>query len=680
MHHNAGAFRREEWCKEAYYYTDRIGELGYIAHLVANTGARGELRVQRMAELDENNNPKPKLISGELAENKKYGWVNCHRPTTKKAMREFTGRTGGQRELKRRAFLGLFIAGETHLVGIPDPKDGIKKDRIWYEFLSSMELEKDSETGGLKRIGVRKKRQDGLPEDLTGSGGEPLPKKAFLQRLHRPHHAISGDPDSPVRRVIDICKELLLLTQMIEAQAKSRLSAGILYVPHEISFGPDDKFEGGAGNDDELDEVEEALIEHMSAPVQDRTSTAGMVPLVFRGPADQKDNIHLIDVTRPISAETSALRQELLQRLAQGIDVPPEYVNGKGNSNHWGQVSLDKDLILKHVVPTGDLFADFVLESYFQPAIIADGVTQAEAAWYRIVYDVSTLIGREDAGPSSRALFDRDALSEEAMMRANGYDPEVDLADEDEKRIRFRQRLIERKTADDARKAILLLDEMGYWEGLDLEMPEPLPEEESDNSAKNAVDDSNEDIADREKVDGDPADDTQTREEPDQPDTTASIVLEQLHAAAEMAMGQALERAANRLFSQADKAKYEARAGWRQMTFPEALADCGRAGLADMNIDGGRLFDGAWNELSRKGRRWVRDVLEASGVDRVTADSDAVFIVNEICMSLEVLAQAAFESPLNEDPATGYRVPRALVENSLGVANVGPLTDRGVLL
>jgi hypothetical protein len=58
-----------------------------------------------------------------------------------------------------------------------------------------------------------------------------------------------------------------------------------LFVPEELSFGPINENEGVDDTDD-LDEFIETLVQHMSAPVEDRPSAAGLVPLVVRGAAE----------------------------------------------------------------------------------------------------------------------------------------------------------------------------------------------------------------------------------------------------------------------------------------------------------------------------------------------------------------------------------------------------------
>jgi len=140
--------------------------------------------------------------------------------------------------------------------------------------------------------------------------------------------------------VVHNCREIVLLTQVVDAIAKGRLNAGIYYLPDEFSFGSFDETENDGADTDEIDEFSEEWIDQIKAPVEDRTSAASLIPLLMRGPAmidgkPAKDLMGLVDLARGLDTLYQSLRQEALQRLATGMDAPPEVIGGKGGLNHW---------------------------------------------------------------------------------------------------------------------------------------------------------------------------------------------------------------------------------------------------------------------------------------------------------------------------------------------------------
>ena len=296
----------EGWQRDAYGYYLTIGELAQVLTETASSVARCELRPIESSD---------EAVPG--------GYRRSDDERVLRVWEAFQGARGGQSELVRRAALNLQIAGEVLLVGVP-MKDQFGGDAGYeWNFLSCDEIRLES-NGTVKRN--------------YGYAGKPpveLPMDTYIARLWRSCPQYEERADCAVKHVLPICQEVILLTQVVDAIAKSRLSAGIIYVPDEMSFGPMDETEDDSDEIDEIDPFSQELMEQLTAPVEDRTSAASLVPLIMRGPAEYADKVKMIELARNLDHMYQDLRLEAIKRLATGLDVPVEIMFGKGGLNHW---------------------------------------------------------------------------------------------------------------------------------------------------------------------------------------------------------------------------------------------------------------------------------------------------------------------------------------------------------
>lgn len=406
-----------DWQRDAFTYNELIAEIGYLHNLTANLVSVAELRVVEEA-----------WVGNEVVANESDD-IRAIR-----VMRAFTGPQGGQKELKRRAALHLQIAGESYLLGTPLKDKVNRPGGFSWEFASTEEIRVTSSTTGKKTV---KRNMFGTGDKDSGF----VDVEAFIARMWRPDPRFSQRADSPMKRVLPICRELVVLSEVVDAVAKSRLSAGMLFVPEELSFGPVNENEG-SDNTDDLDEFVETLMQHMSAPVEDRTSAAGLVPLVVRGASEFGKEIKLIDLARNLDSTYQSLREELLNRIARGLDAPPEVLTGKASLNHWSAYSVDTEFITHHVNPLGEIIAEFITVAYLRPMLIQyENLSELEAQRFHLVFDARSLTARADEGPAATAAWDRLALSDDSYLRSNGFDVES-YPDEDERKRRMLEKVL----------------------------------------------------------------------------------------------------------------------------------------------------------------------------------------------------------------------------------------------
>jgi hypothetical protein len=384
------------WQSVSYEMNDVIGEVGFLHNVKANVGAQCLL--------------KPQVFDPEKRE-----WVDDEDPRVLRVLEAFVGPNGGIGELKRRWFLHMSIAGETYLVGTPTVP-GADNLGVWWEFLSTEEIV-------IERGGKIRRKQDGM-------GGEQLEDDVYVARAWRAHPRFSNLADCAMRRVLPICQEIQRLTQLVDSVIKSKLSADILFVPDEMSLASgndqvdaDADEEADGDEDDGMDPLTRELFVHMSTPISEPRSGAALVPLVMRGPAEHAEALRLVGVNRVVEDWSRELRQEQLDRLNSGLDVPNNFAD-KTTMNHWGAYEVDSSFLGKHVQPDGDLMADFTTVAYYRPMLEeAEGMTVEDTVLRRLVFDMSPVQARSDEAASARVLYEMDpeALKLDTLRGSNGF-------------------------------------------------------------------------------------------------------------------------------------------------------------------------------------------------------------------------------------------------------------------
>lgn len=265
------------------------------------------------------------------------------------------GPFGGLKEIVAELMIHINVPGEGYLVG----KDGLEGEE--WDVWSVEEIQKARGAEATKIF------EPDIAEADEGS---------FACRIWRPHPRDRSKADAPLRPVSEQCEQLLLLEDSISAAAKSRLSAGLFYVPNELSIGDTKAFEN-------------ELIAILTTPIKDTESAARWTPGLLRGPAEYADKVRLISFAREIDATFADLREELVRAIAAGLDLPAEIILGKGELNHWNNWGIDESAFRDHVDPDLILIMDSITRGYLHPALKEAGVPDPEK--YLIWRDLSDL-------------------------------------------------------------------------------------------------------------------------------------------------------------------------------------------------------------------------------------------------------------------------------------------------
>jgi hypothetical protein len=512
------------------------------------------------------------------------------------------------------------------------PPDAQRYGIVW-EFLSTEEL----------------RLQPGRPVERRRDGAsiETIPAESYLARCWRASARFSELADSEVRRVRSIAEEVLTLTQMTEAIAKSKIAAGMLFIPETMSVvGSDESDDADGGeNADGLDPATRVVMKHMVTPTQNRKSAASLVPLVVVGPAEEGQHIRLIDLARSLDTYGQELRQEALTRLAQGLDSPPELLAGTSGMNHWGSWQIDSQFIVKHVAPLGDLLAQFLTIAYLRPMLMLfEGLSPDDANQFRYEFDLSPVAARDDAAASAQALHPMEVLSDDTLLKANGFD-ESDKPDAQELFIRRALRLI---NSNPLALGPALINLIPGFENVDLtKIPAGSPSAGPTGSPAAPQ----------------PGQPSSGDTQPPQPAAIRGLHM-QLQTACDMALERALERAGGKIINAAskniairDRLRSVPKLQVVSMVTPEELREVGV-------VRNERLLEGAWDGLQRRAVPWIRSYLVHLGWNEYKADDSAALAASALCEAMNGYVVEHFHDGFPV-LAGGMRTPDPIVLGAL---------------
>lgn len=469
-----------EWEEVVWDFFDTVPEFRYAVSWVGNLLSRAELVVT------------------------KGGDVTTDQVATD-AMANLFGGVEGQREMLRLLGVHFTAVGEGFIVGVPAAKD--QHD----EWMVAAATEVKQSIG-----------------DVITVSGDELPDDALVIRLWKPHPRKPKQSDCPSRAAIPILSEMVALTQHVAAQVDSRLSgAGVLLLPSEMEL-PTRSQTGIDADGEETTSIQltgpeafaQVLSDTMGTAIADRKSASRLVPVILQGPGEFLDKVKLIEFWSGLDANAVELRREAIQRLAIGMDMPPETLVGTADVNHWGSWAIEEAAIKSHTEPLLEVICSAITDGYLRPYLEAEGVADWES--YDLIADTAQLRMRPNRSKEAIELYDRGQLSGEALLRENGFDPANDQMGGDEQVQWFLQKVASGQTTPD-----LVADALRIL-GVNVSPPSDSPPAEARPVRS--------------------LDEHPRRQAPDTEDqAAAAATIDPLAAAAEVMVFRALERAGNKL-------------------------------------------------------------------------------------------------------------------------------------
>lgn len=362
------------------------------------------------------------------------------KPTTNQvaldALASLFGGPEGQAEMMRLLGINFTCVGEGYVVGQPDPKTGLDD----WSVIASVEITKNGETILVEQ--------------------EPLDDQGLAIRMWRAHPRKSSEADSPSRALMPVLAELVMLTQVVNAQGSSRLtSSGILWIPQEIEMPALPVGEMDENGDEPVESVQlnaadgvtQRLVKIASIAIGDRSSAAANVPFVIAAPGEHLEKIQKTEFWSGFDEHAMKLREEAIRRVGIGMDMPPEVLTGTGEINHWGAWSVEEAAIKSHTEPLAQIIVDSLTTGYLKPWMEENGVE----GWddYAFEGDTSELRLRPNRSKEALELWDRGAISIETLLKENGFDPETDRPEEAERIMFFLMKVAEKTSATPAQLA-----------------------------------------------------------------------------------------------------------------------------------------------------------------------------------------------------------------------------------
>lgn len=350
--------RRQEWQDEAWAYFDDVPEIKYSVWYEGNVMAKARWFVGVRDPDDPEADPIP--VSDPKAKiDKKVAEAAMAQ------LRRLTGPLGGISEIVRELNMNLEIAAEAYLVGF-----GARTITVDGEEISSLEewdiksvSEVDQQSGTVK---IKRGPNDNKPRELD-------PEFDTIIRIWQRHPRWSMLPDCNMRGVLSECEGLVILSNLVKAEAKSRMNAGYVTLPNELGQGPEsDETEGEDGADAQNDPLMEELYAGATDPVEDPTSAAAVAPTFIRGPAEYLQDKYLrhISIARDLTDVLEQRIEARVQRIARGLNLPVEVVMGHQETTFTNAQQIEEDIFTKHFQPRLVLIADALTVGFLHPNLL----------------------------------------------------------------------------------------------------------------------------------------------------------------------------------------------------------------------------------------------------------------------------------------------------------------------
>ena len=290
----------------------------------------------------------------------------------------------------------MFSTGEGNLFGY----DLNTEDETWlFVWNDELSVERDGKT--IRKI---------TWEPTLGDKHEYGPDDAVVYRFWTPHPRRTGEADSPMRSIVEgnVAEELIKLTTTVLSTATTRATAGILLIPAEIS-PPEAEVA-----DDAIEEqgLVADLGRHLEAQYEHAGTPAAVAPWLLEAAYDYIDRIRWVQMHDPQNDYMeSALRKEAVERIARGIDFPPEALMGLGTTNHWAAMQILLDMWKSHGAPIAQQFCDDLTSSYMRGALKAEDYP----GWEDVVvtYDDAGVVTKPDRSDDADKAWDRGQISDE---------------------------------------------------------------------------------------------------------------------------------------------------------------------------------------------------------------------------------------------------------------------------
>lgn len=444
---------RQAWQPEAWVYRRNLGELRYAVTYLGNSAQR--MRLFPGCWIPDNEAPVSIADAAGMSSEDTGGLdlpdeliADAHDALNRLG----SGGPLALAQLMKRLTENFEVAGECFLVGEDDDDTG----ESWDVRSTSEVVVSNDGRFGYRNTPLATGAASG---DVTYVDTSPL-SRTFVSRLWVPDPEWRVLADSPVRACLDILEELLLAGKEVRAHTRSRLANnGILKVPSELEV----VHANAVDVDDEDDPFLAELMAAATAALTDEGAASAVVPLIVKGKAEALKGLEHMPIKRDAPTESAKDRQELIGRLATGLDLPAEVLTGKVDLNHWTAWQVDDDAFRHHIEPVVVTEVDALTTGYLWVELESRGHPRALVRQVVVWYDPTALLTHPDRSKDAFAAHESLALSDEALRRYLGF-PDTDAPDDLEVLRRIALKI---RTLDPAIQAAI-------FKRLDPTLPDPV--------------------------------------------------------------------------------------------------------------------------------------------------------------------------------------------------------------
>jgi hypothetical protein len=328
-------------------------------------------------------------------------------------LRRLGGGRDAHRTMLERWGQNGFVVGEGYLVGWQDPSASeAERDRFAFASIDELRVSGDG-------------RWEYQPD--PGASVEDAvrldPATSLVVRVWYQHARYSAMADSPVAGVLDHCEHLVTLQQESLGAAMSRMNNGVLLVPrgatvHGGRLPDSDGTDGEAQRSVTLDD----LLQHIITPIGNPRSASAAAPIIISADPEDIDRFRHLTFGRPFDDAVDNRIRALIDRIANGVDLPKEVLTGQlGDANHWSAWLITDSQFRDYVQPDADQFVEAITTGYLRPALAAANVPPDVVARIVVAYDASDLVADPDESANAFRAVELGLISDAAGRRRIGY-------------------------------------------------------------------------------------------------------------------------------------------------------------------------------------------------------------------------------------------------------------------
>ena len=330
---------------------------------------------------------------------------------------------GGLRGLLATYFVLMKVTGDSLLVRVRDEEgeDG-------YHFIAPDAID----TNSLERLATSDPARMDVLKWVTSPFGandnntmvREVARNDVLGRVWVPGIRFVDLPDSAIAALDTECEVLWATTQNMKAKLVSRFAAaGILFVPDtmmNIQVQGKDTMKMGVNG---LQYLVEAMTENMD----NWTDAEALFPILMSGPADVGEKIRHIILDREVFATDIEIRRELIDRIYAGLDIQSQATKGVGQATHWSAWAVSDEELRLVAKPDLENCCWAMTRLILQDSLMrpesqgGHGMAAAEAALYRIGFDMDDAASKTNMQEDGRQLNDRGYLKGDRLLEVSGF-------------------------------------------------------------------------------------------------------------------------------------------------------------------------------------------------------------------------------------------------------------------